>query len=136
MTLMTTLKAPGAFEAGISGAPVTDWSLYDTHYTERYMDTPQANPEGYEEGSVFAHLDNYTTPLLLIHGMADDNVTFDHSTRLYAELQERGKVFEMMTYPGQRHGIRPPQLQIHLLKTMLDYLDEEMRVDDVAPVEE
>ncbi|HBN13739.1 MAG TPA: S9 family peptidase [Pseudohongiella sp.] len=127
MTLMTTLQAPGRFAAGIAGAPVTDWALYDTHYTERFMSTPQDNAEGYEAGSVFAHLDGYQTPLLIIHGMADDNVTFDHSTRLFAELQERGQVFEMMTYPGQRHGIRPPPLQTHLLRTQMAFFDRHLR---------
>lgn len=123
MTLMATLQAPGRFAAGIAGAPVTDWALYDTHYTERFMSTPQDNAEGYDAGSVFAHLDGYQTPLLIIHGMADDNVTFDHSTRLFAELQERGQVFEMMTYPGQRHGIRPPPLQTHLLRTQMAFFN-------------
>ena len=123
MTLMTTLQAPGRFAAGIAGAPVTDWALYDTHYTERFMSTPQDNADGYDAGSVFAHLDGYQTPLLIIHGMTDDNVTFDHSTRLFAELQERGQVFEMMTYPGQRHGIRPPPLQTHLLRTQMAFFN-------------
>jgi dipeptidyl-peptidase-4 len=127
MTLMATLQAPGRFAAGIAGAPVTDWALYDTHYTERFMSTPQDNAEGYEAGSVFAHLDGYQTPLLIIHGMADDNVTFDHSTRLFAELQERGQVFEMMTYPGQRHGIRPPPLQTHLLRTQMAFFNRYLR---------
>ncbi|MEE4301310.1 MAG: S9 family peptidase [Pseudomonadales bacterium] len=122
MTLMTALQAPDAFAAAVAGAPVTDWSLYDTHYTERYMDTPQGNAAGYEAGAVFAHLpEGYATPLLLIHGMADDNVTFDQSTRLYAALQEQGALFEMMTYPGQRHGIRPPPLQVHLQRTITDF---------------
>ncbi|WP_421859760.1 S9 family peptidase [Oceanicaulis sp.] len=130
MALMTTLQAPGRFDAAVSGAPVTDWALYDTHYTERYMDTPQNNESGYFEGSAFAHLDGYETPTLLIHGMADDNVTFDHSTRLYAELQERGELFEMMTYPGQRHGVRPPALQRHLWTTIFDFFDRELSEDD------
>lgn len=132
MSLMTTLQAPGRFEAAVSGAPVTDWSLYDTHYTERYMGMPQENRSGYEQGSAFAHLDGYKTPTLLIHGMADDNVTFDHSTRLYAELQEAGELFSIMTYPGQRHGIRPPELQIHLLRTITDWFDRELAQDDVT----
>lgn len=130
MTLMTTLQAPGRFDAAVSGAPVTDWALYDTHYTERYMDTPQANESGYFEGSAFAHLDGYETPTLLIHGMADDNVTFDHSTRLYSELQERGELFEIMTYPGQRHGVRPPALQRHLWTTIYDFFGRELAEDD------
>ena len=128
MTLMTILQAPeGTFAAAVSGAPVTDWSLYYTFYTERYMDTPQDNPDGYEASSVFPYLDNLTTPLLLIHGMADDNVTFDNSTRLYAELQRLGKSFEMMTYPGQRHGIRGGELQAHLMQTRMAFLDRQLK---------
>lgn len=129
MALMTTLQAPGAFDAAVAGAPVTDWALYDTHYTERYMDTPQANRDGYEQGSAFAHLDGYETPTLLIHGMADDNVTFDHTTRLMAELQTRNADFELMTYPGQRHGIRPPALQEHLWTTTLEFFDRRLGVE-------
>lgn len=131
MTLMTTLQAPGRFEAAVSGAPVTDWSLYDTHYTERYMGMPQENRSGYETGAVLTHVEGYETPTLMIHGMADDNVTFDHSTRLYAELQRRGELFEMMTYPGQRHGIRPPELQVHLLRTIRAFFDRELASDEV-----
>ncbi|MBI1233781.1 MAG: prolyl oligopeptidase family serine peptidase [Alphaproteobacteria bacterium] len=123
MTLMTTLQAPGRFAAGVAGAPVTDWSLYDTHYTERYMGTPEDNPEGYEQGSAFAHIDNYETPLLIIHGMADDNVIFANTTRLIDALQSRSLQFELMTYPGQRHGIRTPERQTHRTQLILDYFD-------------
>ncbi|OAB56313.1 peptidase S9 [Leptolyngbya valderiana BDU 20041] len=129
MTLMTTLQAPDAFDAAVSGAPVTDWSLYDTHYTERYMGTPQDNAAGYEQGSAFAHVANYATPTLVIHGMADDNVTFDHSTRLFLELQEQNADFEMMTYPGQRHGVRPPELQTHLWTTIFGFFDRRLAHD-------
>jgi len=131
MTLMTILQAPeGTFAAAVSGAPVTDWSLYDTFYTERYMSTPEKNPDGYERSSVFYHLDKLETKLpalLLVHGMADDNVTFDNSTRLYAELQQRGIPFEMMTYPGQRHGIRGEALGTHLAKTRMAFLDRHLK---------
>lgn len=128
MTLMTILQAPeGTFAAALAGAPVTDWSLYDTYYTERYMGTPQDNPDGYEASSVFPYLDNLTTPLMLMHGMADDNVTFDNTTRLMAALQEKGKLFELMTYPGQRHGIRGEALQAHLLKTRMAFLDRHLK---------
>ncbi|MEM1148835.1 MAG: S9 family peptidase [Pseudomonadota bacterium] len=135
MTLMTILQAPeGTFAAAVSGAPVTDWSLYDTFYTERYMDTPQDNPEGYAQGSVFYHLERLETDLpklMLIHGMADDNVTFDNTTRLMAELQERGIVFDLMTYPGQRHGIRGQALATHLMKTRMAFLDRHLK--DAGP---
>jgi dipeptidyl-peptidase-4 len=130
MALMTTLQAPQAFDAAVAGAPVTDWSLYDTHYTERYMGTPQGNAAGYEQGSAFAHVHNYATPTLIIHGMADDNVTFDHSTRLFLELQEQNADFEMMTYPGQRHGVRPPALQTHLWTTIFRFFDERLGEKD------
>lgn len=134
MTLMTILQAPeGTFAAAVSGAPVTDWALYDTFYTERYMDSPQDNAEGYEKSSVFYHLDKLETDLpnlMLIHGMADDNVTFDNTTRLMAELQERGILFELMTYPGQRHGIRGEALGTHLMKTRMSFLDRHLKADD------
>jgi dipeptidyl-peptidase-4 len=130
MTLMIILQAPeGTFAAAVSGAPVTDWTLYDTFYTERYMDTPQDNPDGYEKSSVFYHLRRLhgeLPPLMLIHGMADDNVTFDNSTRLMAEMQERGIMFELMTYPGQRHGIRGEALQTHLMKTRMAFLNRSL----------
>ena len=131
MTLMTMLQAePGTFAAAVSGAPVTDWALYDTFYTERYMDTPEDNPEGYERGSVFYHLDRFDgqmSPLLLIHGMADDNVTFDNTTRLMAALQEQGRVFDLMTYPGQRHGVRGQDLRTHLMRTRMAFLDRHLK---------
>lgn len=127
MTLMTYAQAPeGTFAAAVAGASVTDWALYDTFYTERYMGTPENNADGYQASSVFAHLDGLTGPLLLIHGMADDNVTFDNTTRLMAELQARGQPFELMTYPGQRHGIQGEALQVHLMRTRLDFLERHL----------
>ncbi|MEM6410860.1 MAG: S9 family peptidase [Pseudomonadota bacterium] len=128
MTLMTLLQAePGTFAAAVAGAPVTDWRLYDTYYTERYMDTPEDNADGYEASSVFPYIDNLEDPLLLIHGMADDNVVFENTTRLMAELQQRGKQFELMTYPGERHGIRGEELQIHLMRTRMEFLNRHLK---------
>jgi dipeptidyl-peptidase-4 len=127
MTLMTTLQAPGEYAAGVAGAPVTDWTLYDTAYTERYMGHPDANFEGYQQSSVFAHLDGYETPLFLIHGMADDNVIFANSVRLYSELQEAGADFEMMTYPGQRHGVRGEARQVHLWNDIFEFFDRKLK---------
>ena len=105
---------------GGSGAPVTDWGLYDTHYTERYMDLPARNREGYRRASVFAHLDGLTSRLLLIHGMADDNVLFSNSTKLMGELQKRGIAFELMTYPGARHGLQGTDL-LHRYRLSEDF---------------
>jgi dipeptidyl-peptidase-4 len=107
MALMMLAKAPDDYACGVSGAPVTDWALYDTHYTERYMDHPKTNPEGYREASVFTHVEGIRpNALLLIHGMADDNVLFANSTKLMSELQKRAVPFELMTYPGAKHGLR------------------------------
>lgn len=106
MSLMLLSKASNAYACGVAGAPVTDWGLYDSHYTERYMDLPKNNPEGYPASTVFAHLDGLKSKLLLIHGMADDNVLFTNSTKLMSELQKRGTPFELMTYPGAKHGLR------------------------------
>lgn len=105
MTLMMLMQQPGEFAAGVSGAPVTDWTLYDTYYTERFMRRPQDNPGGYEAGNVLTYASNLADPLLVIHGMADDNVLFTHSTKLFAKLQEDNRPFEMMTYPGAKHSL-------------------------------
>ncbi|WP_428502241.1 DPP IV N-terminal domain-containing protein [Silanimonas lenta] len=110
MTLMLLARSRDAYACGVAGAPVTDWALYDTHYTERYMDLPQANPEGYRQASVMTHVAGLTEPLLLIHGMADDNVLFSNATALMSALQQRGMPFELMTYPGAKHGLRGADL--------------------------
>jgi len=107
MTLMLLGRAPDDYACGVAGAPVTDWALYDTHYTERYMNLPGANPDGYRDARVLAHSANIKPDaLLLIHGMADDNVLFTNSTALMSDLQQRGTPFELMTYPGAKHGLR------------------------------
>ncbi|GGJ96677.1 S9 family peptidase [Luteimonas terricola] len=107
MTLMLLGQAPDDFTCGIAGAPVADWALYDTHYTERYMGLPAANIDGYRTASVFTHLDGIRDDaLLLVHGMADDNVLFSNATALMSRLQAAGTRFELMTYPGAKHGLR------------------------------
>jgi len=120
MTLMLLAKASNAYTCGAAGAPVTDWGLYDTHYTERYMDLPKDNVAGYREGSVFTHVDGIKSRLLLIHGMADDNVLFTNSTKLMSALQQRGTPFELMTYPGAKHGLRGKD-SLHRYKITEDF---------------
>jgi len=105
MTLRLLSQGSDKIAAGVSGAPVTDWQLYDTHYTERFMDRPVDNPEGYKDSTVFAHVDGLKSKLLLIHGMADDNVLFTNSTKMIDALVNRGVQFELMTYPGAKHGV-------------------------------
>lgn len=120
MTLMLLAKASNVYACGVSGAPVTDWALYDTHYTERYMDHPATNPEGYAASRVLEHIDGLTSRLLLIHGMADDNVLFTNSTQLMSALQQRGIAFELMTYPGAKHGLQRTDL-LHRLRLTSDF---------------
>jgi dipeptidyl-peptidase-4 len=127
MSLMLLAKASDQLACGVSGAPVTDWMLYDTHYTERYMDHPKVNAEGYARSAIFAHVDGLTSPLLLIHGMADDNVLFTHSTRLMAALQERRRPFELMTYPGGKHGVVGEANQVHLYTQIQRFFDRCLR---------
>ncbi len=128
MTLMSVFKEPGAFAAGASGAPVTDWALYDTHYTERYMGTPQGNPDGYKSSSVFPYAKNLDSPLLIIHGMADDNVLFTNSTKLFSTLQEEGLPFDMMTYPGSKHGLtRVPATGKHVYAHIMRFFKQHLQ---------
>lgn len=127
MTLMTLMKGSEYFAAGVSGAPVTDWLLYDTHYTERYMGHPAEDAEAYRAAAVYDYLDQLKAPLLLYHGMADDNVLFTHSTSLMKRLQDRGKQFELMTYPGKKHSLRGKQTNIHRHTLISNFLDRHLR---------
>ncbi len=127
MALMTVMQRPDLFSASVSGAPVTDWSLYDTHYTERYMSTPQDNADGYAAGNVLSYANQLEDPLLIIHGMADDNVLFTHSTKLFSELQSENKLFDIMTYPGAKHRITGQANETHLYRTIFAFLDRHLR---------
>jgi dipeptidyl-peptidase 4 len=109
------------FRAGISGAPVTDWRNYDSIYTERYMDTPKANPEGYKTSSVVEAAGDLHGQLLLIHGEIDDNVHMANTMQLVHALQKAGKQFELMVYPNNRHGITDPQQTFHQYRLMTDF---------------
>jgi dipeptidyl-peptidase-4 len=121
LTLMLMCKAPGVFRAGVSGAPVTDWTLYDTHYTERYLGRPDANAEGYLGSGVLAHAAGLAGPLLVMHGMADDNVLFTHATKLFRRLQDCGKLFGVMVYPGAKHGLLRQHEGRHAYATILEF---------------
>ncbi|MGL5392816.1 MAG: prolyl oligopeptidase family serine peptidase, partial [Shewanella sp.] len=115
------------FKAAISGAPVTDWRLYDTHYTERYLAHPDTNAQGYEASSVFPYVKNYQSGLLMYHGMADDNVLFENSTRVYKALQDEGKLFQMIDYPGAKHSMRGEKVRNHLYRSLADFLDKQLK---------
>ncbi|MGQ0429716.1 MAG: DPP IV N-terminal domain-containing protein [Gammaproteobacteria bacterium] len=128
MTLMLLGRSPGTFAAGVAGAPVTDWRLYDTHYTERYLGTPQENPEGYRISNVLTFAPAIRDRLMLIHGMADDNVLFTHTTLLVPALVENGRLFEMVPYPGSRHAaLSFRDTGVHGWNAILDFFDRHLK---------
>ncbi|MGH7023461.1 MAG: S9 family peptidase [Caulobacteraceae bacterium] len=128
MTLMLLTAPNSPFAAGVAGAPVTDWSLYDTHYTEQYMGTPAENPAGYAAAEIVPRLSRLKGgTLMLIHGMADDNVSFDNSTRVMFALQAKAIPFETMVYPGLRHRAGWTQNDLeHRMRTVLDFFNRKL----------
>ncbi|HSJ79331.1 MAG TPA: DPP IV N-terminal domain-containing protein [Erythrobacter sp.] len=123
MTLKQLEADPGLYAAGISGAPVTRWELYDTHYTERYMGDPREVPEAYERASAIPEATKISDPLLLIHGMADDNVVFENSSELISVLQENNVPFEMMLYPGYTHRVSGEKIGPHVWNSIFRFLE-------------
>lgn len=123
LSLLTLTDPDAGLASALAGAAPTEWSLYDTHYTERYMSTPQDNPDGYAATDILPRLDDLTGRLLILHGMADDNVIFGNATRVIDALQAKSTPFEMMLYPGQRHGVRGEPRQLQQWRTYLDFLD-------------
>jgi dipeptidyl-peptidase 4 len=127
MTLNLMFKAPDVFRAGVSGAPVTDFALYDTHYTERYLDRPQDNAAGYAATSVLPYAKDLKGNLLVMHGMADDNVLFLNSTKLFRRLQDLSKPFDVMVYPGAKHGLMRQNDGRHGYKMIRRFFDENLK---------
>jgi len=127
MTIMSMFKQPDIFKVGVSVAPVTDWYLYDTHYTERYLGHPDSNKEGYQASNVFPYLEGLNGDLMIIHGMADDNVLFTNSTKLFKALQDANKPFDMMNYPGSKHSIWGQKVRTHVFNTISNYFDENLK---------
>lgn len=130
MTLKLLEAAPkGFYAAGVSGAPVTQWELYDTHYTERYMGLPTGadGKAAYDAASALPNATKIATPMLLIHGMADDNVVFDNATAMMARLQRGNVPFDAMLYPGQTHRVGGPGVGLHLGKSIERFLNREVR---------
>jgi dipeptidyl-peptidase-4 len=132
MALQCLFQAPAYFRAAVSTAPVTDWRLYDTHYTERYLGTPEENTSGYEASNVFRWIGDSIGSLLLIHGMADDNVLYTHSTQLYRALQARKLPFEMMAYPGSKHALQEQDVSIHRFNLILDFFGRHMKNGELS----
>ena len=121
MTLRAMELAPDVFKAGISVAPVTDWDGYDTCYTERYMGTPENNPEGYKTASVLSRVSDLNGSLLLIHGLLDENVHYRHTARLTNALIAAGKPFSILPLPDSRHGARRETDRKYLAEKSADF---------------
>ncbi|RYD53729.1 MAG: S9 family peptidase [Sphingomonadales bacterium] len=124
MTLKLLEQHPGVFAAGVSGAPVVKWGLYDTHYTERYLGDPNKDPKAYAAADTIADAGKIRDPMLLMHGMSDDNVVLDNATALAARLQAENRPFEMMLYPGKAHSA--PR-DIHVWTTVLNFMDRNVK---------
>ena len=130
LTLMSMLygDGPDTFELGVSVAPVTSWRQYDTIYTERYMSTPQRNEEGYRNSSPASWADRLqdAQDVLLIHGDLDDNVHFQNTVQMADALQQAGKQFDLMIYPGRNHGIYGGGVRLHLYTLITNYLSDNL----------
>ena len=135
MTLMLLSERNTPFAAGVAQASVSDWSLYDSAYAERYMGTPQNNPQGYAATDVLNRLSELKPgALLIIHGMADDNVTFDQATRVLHALQNKGVAFETMVYPGVRHRSgATPTTRMHRSAMVRAFFDRKLSPAALRP---
>src|SRR5699024_357871 len=122
MSSNAIFQAPDVFSTAIAVAPVTSWRFYDTIYTERYMQTPQENPSGYDNNSPLTHAANLKGNLLLVHGTADDNVHVDNTMKLIEALIQKNKDFDWLIYPDKNHGIYGGYTRLHLYNKMTEYL--------------
>ncbi len=104
MSTLALTKGADVFIYSMAGGPVTDWTLYDSHYTERYMDLPAENPQGYKTSNVLNYVDNYRGMMQIVHGETDDNVHMQNTLQLIGKLEDAKKDFELMIYPGGKHG--------------------------------
>lgn len=130
LSLMALVQYPQEFKLAVAGAPVTSWHLYDTGYTERYLDTPSANPTAYKLGSVLnfvGQLPEEEGRLLIMHGTMDENVHFmQHTAQLVNLLIKHGKPYQLQIYPGERHSLRHPDSNEHYLTTLLAFLKKNL----------
>jgi dipeptidyl-peptidase 4 len=127
MTLYSLTRAPGTWKCGIAGAPVTHWKFYDTIYTERYMGTPQENPEGYERSAPLSKASDLAAPLLLIHGASDDNVHLQNTVAFVDALVRAGKPYELQVQPRQKHGFRSAESLNFRNRAIVRFFEENLR---------
>ncbi len=122
MTTSLMVMAPGTFQVGVAGGPVMDWSMYEVMYTERYMDTPQENPDGYSASALPDKCDKLQGDLLLIHGGVDDVVLPEHSYAFIKNSVSKGVQLDFFVYPGHPHNVRGKD-RLHLMTKVLDHID-------------
>ncbi len=126
LSVSLALKKPDLYKANVAVAPVLDFALYDTHYTERYMGKPKEEVEAYKRANNLEKVSALKAKLLVMHGMADDNVLFTNTTLLFKQLQMAGKLYESVTYPGAKHGISGKENQTHVFKTVVDFFERNL----------
>lgn len=124
LSALAVLRRPDVFHAGIAGAPVTDWRLYDTHYTERYLGHPDDKPEVYDSNSLIADADKLCRPLMIVHGLADDNVVAAHTLRLSSALLAAGRPHTVLPLSGVTHMTPQEQVAENLLLLQVDFLKQ------------
>ncbi len=127
MTTYALTHAPGVWRAGIAVAPVTQWQDYDSIYTERYMGTPQDNPQGYAQNSSVASADKLADPLLLVAGTGDDNVHWQNTLQFIQALIDAGKPYQLMVYPNKTHGILGPAAHTQLFTAMQAFWQQQLK---------
>lgn len=128
MAAMCLAKLPNLFKCAVSGAPVTFWEGYDTHYTERYMGLPEENKKGYLESSVLTHVGKIEGKLLIVHGMIDENVHFRHTARLVNALVSAQKDYELLLFPDERHMPRGIPDRVYMEERVFQFLSRNLNV--------
>jgi dipeptidyl-peptidase-4 len=126
MAALAMLDTKDVFRAGVAGAPVTDWRLYDTGYTERFMETPERNPEGYAASDLSKKAANLSGKLLLVHAQMDENVHYQHTAQLVDALVAAGKPFDLLVLPSERHGQRAPSTRAYVPQRVVTFFAENL----------
>ncbi|MFN0033028.1 MAG: DPP IV N-terminal domain-containing protein [Flavobacteriales bacterium] len=126
MTTTLMLKQPGVFKAGVAGGPVIDWALYEVMYGERYMDTPQENPDGYKNADLTQHVESLQGKLLMIHGTDDDVVVMQHNMKFMKACVDKQVQVDFFAYPGHPHNVRGKD-RYHLMTKVIDYMVEALK---------
>ncbi|MER2995922.1 S9 family peptidase [Pontibacter populi] len=126
MTTSMMLKSPETFKVGVAGGPVIDWKYYEVMYTERYMDSPEQNPEGYNNANLLNHVKNLKGKLLMIHGTVDDVVVWQHSLAFIKKAVDEGILLDYFVYPGHPHNVIGKD-RVHLMRKVTQYLDDNLK---------